>query len=87
MRRALVFAEPYKKGAGSIFVLTLFIAAINATEPVVTGWIFNWARNRNLQGLLRGVGILAGLALGRELASAVPGFQWANASASRLRAR
>src|SRR5207248_210167 len=67
----LLFAAPYKKGVASIFVLTLFIAAINATEPVVMGWIFNWAgEEKNLHGLLRGVGILAGLALGRELFTA-----------------
>jgi ATP-binding cassette subfamily B protein len=70
LQRALFFAAPYKKAVASIFVLTLFIAAINATEPVVTGWIFNWAGAKNLSGLFRGVGILAALALGRELFTA-----------------
>jgi ATP-binding cassette, subfamily B, bacterial len=71
LQRAMMFAAPYKRAVAVIFVLTLFIAAINATEPMIMGWIFNEiGPGKNLNSLFRGVAWLAGLALGREIFSA-----------------
>jgi ATP-binding cassette, subfamily B, bacterial len=70
--RAMVFASSHKKSVAIIFVLTLFIAAINATEPIIMGWIFNEiGQDKNLTSLFRGVGLLAGLALAREVFTAI----------------
>ena len=78
MQRALFFAAPFKKSVACIFVLTLFIAAINAVEPVIMGQIFNWiGQQKDLNALFRGVGILASLALGREIFTAFSNwFTW-----------
>jgi ATP-binding cassette, subfamily B, bacterial len=70
--RAMVFATAHKKSVAIIFVLTLFIAAINATEPIIMGRIFNEiGHDKNLRSLFRGVGLLAGLALAREIFTAI----------------
>ena len=68
----MVFASSHKKSVAIIFVLTLFIAAINATEPIIMGWIFNEiGQDKDLNSLFRGVGLLAGLALAREVFTAI----------------
>ncbi len=68
MQRALFFAAPYRVYVSFIFVLTLFIAAINATEPLIMGWIFNGLGGaKSMTLLFRDVGILAALAVGREI--------------------
>jgi ATP-binding cassette subfamily B protein len=72
LQRALLFAAPYKRAVGLIFLLTLFIAALNAVEPIVMGWIFNGLEGaKNLNSLYRSVALLAGVALGREVFSAL----------------
>lgn len=72
LKRALFFAAPYKRAVGLIFVLTLLIAAINASEPVLMGWIFNEiGESKNARSLWRGVGLLAALAILREIFTAL----------------
>ena len=72
LQRALLFASPHKRAVAVIFLLTLFIAALNAVEPIVMGWIFNGLEGaKNLRSLYLDVGLLAGVALGREVFSAV----------------
>jgi ATP-binding cassette, subfamily B, bacterial len=71
MQRALLFAAPHKRSIAFIFVLTLLIAAINAVEPLILGWIFNeLGDQKSGRSLFRGVVVLAVMALGREVCSA-----------------
>lgn len=70
--RAMVFAASHKRSVVIIFVLTLLIAAINATEPIIMGWIFNWiGGDKDMASLWRGVALLAGLAVSREVFTGV----------------
>ena len=71
MQRALLFATPYKRHVAFIFLLTLLIAAINAIEPLILGWIFNeLGADKNEDSLLKGVLVLAAFAIGREIFTA-----------------
>ncbi len=71
-QRALSFAFPFRRLVGVIFLLTLVIAAINAAEPMVIKYIFDEIQQtRNISALMRGIWMLAGLAVGREVFSSV----------------
>jgi ATP-binding cassette, subfamily B, bacterial len=71
LSRALAFALPYRNAVIVIFLITLVLAAINAAEPLVFKLIFdNLASPQAKNELLRGICILAGLSIFRELATA-----------------
>jgi ATP-binding cassette subfamily B protein len=66
--RALSFAFPFKRSVIVIFFLTLFIAALNAAEPIVLKYIFDEIQGtQSVHALLRGVWILVALGISREL--------------------
>jgi ATP-binding cassette subfamily B protein len=72
LRRAIAFAFPFRYAVGFIFVITLCIAVANAAEPVILfKYIFD---SLILHGsnhvLLVGIGILIGLGIFREVATA-----------------
>jgi ATP-binding cassette subfamily B protein len=72
LRRAIGFAFPYRKAVLAILGITLLLAAANAVEPLVLKNIFdNLAGNREARKLLIGIGVLIGLGLFREAATAV----------------
>ncbi|HSU57273.1 MAG TPA: ABC transporter ATP-binding protein [Candidatus Dormibacteraeota bacterium] len=69
--RALEFAYPYRRAVFVIFLITLVLAAINAAEPLVFKLIFDNLSSPNARHeLLTGIGILGGLSIFRELATA-----------------
>lgn len=71
LRRALAFAFPFRRSVAVIFVITLLLAAINATEPLVLKYIFdNVAPNQSSHVLLVGIGLLIAIGVFRELATA-----------------
>jgi ATP-binding cassette subfamily B protein len=71
LRRALAFAVPYRRPIGVIFLITLVLAAINAAEPLILKFIFdNIPVGGSSRTLLAGVGVLIGLGLFREVATA-----------------
>jgi len=66
-RRALAFTFPHRRAVLAITGLTVVMAALNATEPLVLKLIFDGLQEtRALHGLWRGVAILIALALVRE---------------------
>lgn len=68
IQRALSFAFPYRRSVGGILVITLVIAALNAAEPIVLKYIFDEIQQtRNMNALMRGVWILVGLGVSREI--------------------
>jgi ATP-binding cassette subfamily B protein len=74
MRRALSFAAPYWRPVLLIFFLTLALATFNAAEPLVLKYIFDHLiPGRSIQTLWRGILILIGLGILRELTTA-----WSN---------
>lgn len=76
MRRALGFAFPYRRTVLLIFVVTLLLAALNATEPLILLYIFNaLTPGGQLQLLWTGVGLLLALSIFRELATAYSNWQ------------
>jgi ATP-binding cassette, subfamily B, bacterial len=71
LRRALAFASPYKRPVAGIFVLTLVLAAINAAEPLLFKFVFDHLTAADARDALAlGIGILIGLSIFRELATA-----------------
>jgi ATP-binding cassette, subfamily B, bacterial len=72
LRRALSFTASHRPAVLAITVFTLVVAALNAAEPLVLKLIFDTLeRSKELRGLLNGVMLLVGLALLREVVSAV----------------
>lgn len=72
MRRALIFAAPFRGTVIAITVLTLIVAALNAGEPLVLKKIFDdLGGHRSTTLLLEGVAILGGLALLREIGNSL----------------
>src|SRR5690348_534051 len=71
LRRALGFAFPYRRAVGFIFVVTLALAGINAAEPLVLKYIFDGLTSpRGARTLLQGIGVMVGLSIFREIATA-----------------
>jgi ATP-binding cassette, subfamily B, bacterial len=71
LRRALVFARPFRKAIAFILGLTLLAASVNAIEPLLLKHIFDELTGpASADSLAWGVGILAVLALAREAATA-----------------
>lgn len=72
LRRAMRFAFPYRKAVLGILGITLLLAAANAIEPLVLKSIFdNLASGKLARSLAAGIGVLIGLGLFRELATAI----------------
>ena len=72
--RALRFAFPYRRAVLWIFLITLLIAALNAVEPLILKYIFdNLTGNRRV--LFVGIGLLIGLSIFREIATAYTNWQ------------
>jgi ATP-binding cassette, subfamily B, bacterial len=71
-RRALGFAFPYRKAVLGILLITLFLASVNAAEPLVMKFIFdNLSSSPDLAALGLGVAGLLAIGLVRELFSAL----------------
>jgi ATP-binding cassette subfamily B protein len=71
LRRALAFAFPFRRSVLAIFIITLFLAAINAAEPLILKYIFdNLAPHSTTHVLFLGIGLLLGLGVFREIATA-----------------
>jgi ATP-binding cassette, subfamily B, bacterial len=71
-RRALGFAFPYRKAVLGILAITLFLAAVNAAEPLVMKFIIdNLSSSPDLAMLGMGVAGLLGIGLVRELFTAL----------------
>jgi ATP-binding cassette subfamily B protein len=69
--RAIRFALPQRNAILIIVVLTLLMAAANAAEPLALKYIIDHiSLNPELEPLVRGLAVLAVLALGREAAHA-----------------
>jgi ATP-binding cassette, subfamily B, bacterial len=76
LRRALGFAFPYRRAVGFIFLVTLGLAAINAAEPLVLKYIFDGLTSKHpAHPLAVGIGVMLGLSLFRELATAYSNWQ------------
>jgi ATP-binding cassette, subfamily B, bacterial len=70
LKRALRFAAPYRGRVFIIFLITLFLAAINAAEPLVMKFIVDALSvdaATKTQALIRGILYLIGLGIVREL--------------------
>jgi ATP-binding cassette subfamily B protein len=78
VRRALSFARPHRGAVGSILFLTLTAAAMAAIEPLLLRSILDaLATHRDIEAALRGVGLIAVVALLRELhAGAATWLTW-----------
>jgi ATP-binding cassette, subfamily B, bacterial len=75
LRRALVFARPFRGRVFSILLITLFLAGINAAEPLVMKFIIDALSSEpKAAPLVQGIFWLIGLGLVRELATA--GSNW-----------
>jgi ATP-binding cassette subfamily B protein len=75
LRRALVFAAPFKGKVIMILVVTLFLASINAAEPLVMKFIIDSLSSEpKFSTLGTGIFWLMGLGLVREFATA--GSNW-----------
>jgi len=72
LRRALAFAFPFRYAVGLIFLITLCIAAANAAEPVILfKYIFDsLVAHGSNHVLFVGIGVLIGLGIFREAATA-----------------
>lgn len=71
LRRALLFAFPFRRSVAVIFAITLILAAINAAEPLVVGHIFDTlVPHGSDRILLGGIAVLIGIGLFREVATA-----------------
>lgn len=76
VRRALAFASPHARRVLAIFLITLVLAVINAAEPLIFKYVFDHLKARNAVRTLEvGVGLLCGLAIFRELATAYSNWQ------------
>ncbi len=72
LRRALGFARPYRRPIVLILTLTLGVAAMNALDPLIMKYIFDHLGAQDSgRAALRGVGLLAALAVLREIGGAV----------------
>ncbi len=71
-KRALQFAFPYRKAVLAILVITLFIAALSAAEPLILKYIFDQlGPNFAARPLVIGILWLLGLGLLREIGTGV----------------
>lgn len=76
LRRALGFAFPFRRAVLLILLITLVLAAINAAEPLILKYIFDdLASPRRLGVLGTGMGLLVGLSIFREIATAYSNWQ------------
>ena len=74
VRRALGFARPYRRAVLVIAALTLVVAAVNASEPLVLKFIFDGlAGEQGSHNLLIGAGLLVAIGLAKEALGA-----WSN---------
>jgi ATP-binding cassette subfamily B protein len=71
LRRAMLFAFPYRHAVGGLFAITVILATINAGEPLVLKYVFDdLGVHRNLHTLFVGIAALAVLGALREIGSA-----------------
>ncbi len=76
LRRALQFAFPYRHTVFAIFLVTLFLAGINAAEPLILGYIFDNLLPKAHPSILgTGIGLLIAVAIVREVASGYTNWQ------------
>jgi ATP-binding cassette subfamily B protein len=76
VRRALSFGFPYRRAVFWIFIVTLLLAGLNAAEPLVLKYIFdNLGTHQPGRVLFIGIGVLIGLSIVRELATAYTNWQ------------
>ncbi|HYE32701.1 MAG TPA: ABC transporter ATP-binding protein [Methylomirabilota bacterium] len=75
LRRALAFAFPYRSAVFALIGITVVVAALNATEPLVLKYIFDHiAPNSAKEPLVIGILSLVLLGLVRELASGLSNY-------------
>ncbi len=68
LRRAMAFAFPYRQAVAGLFVITVFVAMINAGEPLILKYIFDdLEAHRQLRALAYGIGGLVALGVVREI--------------------
>ncbi len=66
------FAFPYRRAVLGILFITLLLAAASAGEPLILKYVFDdLATHRIVRTLLIGIGILIGLGVFREAATAI----------------
>jgi ATP-binding cassette subfamily B protein len=66
------FAFPYRRAVLGILFITLLLAAVNAVEPLILKYVFDdLVTHRLLRTLLIGIGIMIGLGIFREAATAL----------------
>jgi ATP-binding cassette subfamily B protein len=70
LRRALLFAFPYRRTVGIILLVTLVIAALNAAEPLILKFIFDKLGAADRAALVTGIIWLLGVGLLREAGTA-----------------
>src|SRR5437764_6796634 len=76
LRRALSFAFPYRRAVLGILVITIFLAAINAAEPLILKYVFDGLTTAGKSRiLLVGVVWLVGLSILREIATGYSNWQ------------
>ena len=64
LRRALRFAFPYRRAVTGIFIITIFLSAINAAEPLILKYVFDGLTTAGRrQILLVGMSILIVLSM------------------------
>lgn len=69
--RALKFAVPYRTTILAIFLITLLLAAINASEPLILKYLFDLLASKDSRHLLSvAIGLLIALPMIREIAGA-----------------
>ena len=71
LRRALLFAFPFRKAVLGILLITLLLSAVNAAEPLIMKFVFDdLATNKQMHALMVGIGALLALGIFREVANA-----------------
>jgi ATP-binding cassette subfamily B protein len=72
LRRAVGFAFPYRRAVAGILLITTVLAGANAFEPLILKYVFDGlAADQAVRMLLIGIGILVGLGVFREAATAL----------------
>src|SRR4051794_34628488 len=71
LRRAVGFVWPQRSAVGGILALTLAVGGLNAVEPLVLKSIFDIFTKPDSSRLAHAVMVLVGIALIRELATAL----------------
>src|SRR5438270_812011 len=76
LRRALGFAFPFRHAVLAIFLVTIFLAAINAAEPLILKYVFDGLTTPGGSAiLLESIGVLIVLSVFREITTGYSNWQ------------